>query len=125
MAEWFISEAKFKKKVDEQKEADCVTPWVDIPIGKVYNISKIIEARKQTGQGTDIFHILTLQDKFLDTIKAYAPRRLIRAIKEKRKSTERVFLVCLGQGKYKKQYPINNYDVTYEEAGEIVNIFED
>ena len=87
MAEWFISEAKFKTKVDAQKEADSVTPWTEIPIGKVYNITKIIEARKETNQGPEIFHILILEDSFLDTIKAYAPRRLIRTIEEKRKST--------------------------------------
>ena len=125
MADWFISEEKFKSKVDHQKEVDAVTPWVKIPIGKVYNITKIIEARKDTGQGSEIFHILVLEDRFLDCIKAYAPRRLIRTIRDKRKSTERVFIVCLGQGKYKQQYPINNYDITYEEAGKIIDIFED
>ena len=125
MAEWFISEERFKSKVDTQKEADAVTPWTEIPIGKVYNIAKIIEARKDTGESPEIFHILVLEDRFSDSIKAYAPRRLIRAIREQRKPTERAFLVCLGQGKYKKKYPINNYDLTFEDAGKQINIFED
>ena len=82
MAEWFISEDRFKSKVDAQKEADAVTPWIEIPISKVYNITKIIEARKETNQGPEIFYILVLEDRFLDTIKAHAPRRLIRANRE-------------------------------------------
>ena len=124
MADWFITEEAFKTKVDAQKEAEAITQWVDIPNGKLFNIEKIIETRIERQGEIEEFHILILQDKFLDTIKTYAPRRLIRMIKDKRKPTERVFITCMGQGKYKKKYPINNFDITYQDAGKNITLFE-
>ncbi len=125
MASWFLSNSAFKTKLEEQKEAESVTQWCDIPIGKVFNIERIIEVKHTDNRNPETYYLLILQDTFLERTKTYAPRRLVRQLKEKCKPSERVFITCLGFGRYKDKHPINLFDLVYDDAGTEVNIFSD
>ena len=121
MADWFISEEAFKTQASLKREADKVLNWFELEEDIIYTITSI-GVRESEEYGT--CYILDLADRQDNTTRVWAPSRLIKELKEKRKPKERAFIVSLGKEQFKKK-SLNKYDLIFKETKEIITLFDD
>ncbi len=121
-APWFISESQFKEKVESEKELNRIYNWAEVDQSVVYNILSI---EVKDSEDYDNVYIGTFQDKYLEIIRVWLTSILVKDLRLNRKPTERAYIICLGQERFKKTKRFNKYELTYEEAGVLTPIFED
>ena len=106
----FISKERFAKCVEIQKKEEEVLNWIKLDEETLYRINKI-EPKVSVKYG-DCF-ILHIESEQGEVTKVWGPERLVRKIKEKRKSNEAVYFVSLGQERANKK-TYNNFDLMFE-----------
>ena len=118
---WFVTEEAFKEQADVQREANRIHTWEELAEGVIFAIIRIKQVH--SSKFNKLCYILHLTDREENKIRVWSPSKLITDL-EKKKPTDRPFIVSLGQAKYKKK-TFNQFDLVLQEAGEEIKLFDD
>ena len=119
---WFISKEEFAGEVKAKKDSERILNWLELARDRIYSVMSIEEqVSVKFNRPCWILHLTERDGK---ECAVWGPTKLITDIKERRKSTERPFIVALGQEAYKGK-TFNKYDLVLREMGEEVALFKD
>lgn len=108
----FISTEKFNRSVQQKKEAEKATPWLDLDKEEIYKVVLIEKKLSKYGE----CYLTSLETKGGDKLKIFAPTGMIQKIRKERKQGESAYFMSLGQEILRlDKTKINRYDLIFED----------
>ena len=118
----YMTKEEFEQMVMINKENDKILTWLELDGDIVYNITRIEERFSKKFNGPCwILHLIKKEGE--EPFKVWSPKKLVEDIKTRRRTTERVFIMSLGQEYYKGR-TFNKYDLVFKDSNEVINIFD-
>ena len=111
----FVSTDEFQTSISQQKEADKVFHWKELPQGKIFKVLKL-ETFHSSKYNKNCY-VLTLCDIKQDSTKVWATEFLVEKLTQK--SPKQIpYLTSLGQEPIKGGKKINAFDLYMKEGSE-------
>lgn len=119
----FMTRQEFVEKIEIDKARDKILTWIELDEDVVYHITHIEERFSIKFNGPCwILHVM--KEGETEICRVWGPRKLIEDIRTRRQSTERAFIMSLGQEYYKGK-TFNKYDLAFKDSNQFIKLFDE